>query len=236
MLTHPTNPDYLLVEPLDLQSEAPPIIVQKNREALSTIVNWADQFLSHPHPELGRDGNVCPFVKPSLEKRQFWLAVYPDHDISLEEICHIMLSYRDWFFDIEPREEKDAQYSTFLILFPGIPQAQAEKLIWGAQARLKPEFVVKGLMIGEFYATSPKPGLWNADFYPLRSPLPLIAIRRMVPSDIAFLKEDMVGVTAYLHFFSHRLPKRLMRVVAETVQALGMGQAQISGPPSEEHV
>jgi hypothetical protein len=60
-------------------------------------------------------------------------------------------------------------------------------LIDVSKERLKPLFVNDGLMLGEFHELNESPGLHNPDFRPLRSPIPLLAIRRMVYSDIVFL-------------------------------------------------
>ena len=38
------------------------------------ILAWARQYLDTPHPELGRNGPVCPYTQPSLHKGLFHLA------------------------------------------------------------------------------------------------------------------------------------------------------------------
>ncbi len=43
-------------------------------------------------------------------------------------------------------------------------------------------------MIGQFHPLSDEPGIYNPDFRPLRSPFPMIAIRKIVPEDHPFLK------------------------------------------------
>ena len=52
---------------------------------------------------------------------------------------------------------------------------------------MKESFVEKGLMCGEFHETNNGSGLRNSNFYPLRTPYPCLAIRHMVPGDIAFM-------------------------------------------------
>jgi hypothetical protein len=74
-----------------------------------------------------------------------------------------------------------------LLIFPDVPIDRAHELIDAVQAELKPEFVRKGLMIGEFHTRNNVPGLHNDSFYPLRTPTPCLAIRHIVPSDLVFL-------------------------------------------------
>ena len=45
-------------------------------------------------------------------------------------------------------------------------------------------------MIGQFYPGCAENGLWNPDFRPLDSPLPMLAIRHMVESDLPFLTRE----------------------------------------------
>jgi len=80
--------------------------------------------------------------------------------------------------------------------------ADAPLLVDRTQELLKTEFVRGGLMVGEFHPGPPSaPGLWNKDFRPLRSPVPLLAIRHMVPSDRPFLTGNADHLAAYLAIY-----------------------------------
>ncbi len=70
---------------------------------------------------------------------------------------------------------------------PDIHIEDTSKLIDSVQQKLKPLFVESGLMIGEFHKRNESPGLHNPNFRPLRSPIPLLAIRFMVEADLPFL-------------------------------------------------
>jgi hypothetical protein len=81
----------------------------------------------------------------------------------------------------------DGPNQSVLLIFPDVPIDRAHELIDAVQADLKPEFVRKGLMIGEFHTRNNVSGLHNDNFYPLRTPTPCLAIRHIVPSDLVFL-------------------------------------------------
>jgi len=84
----------------------------------------------------------------------------------------------------------------------------AAKLIDDAQNELKASFVDVGLMLGEFHSENESPGLRNPEFRPLRSPVPMLAIRHMVESDLPFLRRsiDAPSVRAsYLRSYLRRL-------------------------------
>ena len=120
-----------------------------------------------------------------------------------------MARYRDWFADLAPNEEPARQFKTILILFPEVPAADAPDVIDATQAALKQSFVDTGLMIGQFHPLPPADGgLWNAEFRPLRCPVPLLAIRHMVPTDLPFLVHDPRLLDGYRRVFGDRLPER----------------------------
>jgi len=103
----------------------------------------------------------------------------------------IVSAYREIFLNLEPRQGETALYKAILILFPYIPRESAPILIDGIQRSLKPSFVEDGLMLGEFHELNDTPGLHNPELRPLRSPVPMLAIRFMVESDLLFLVREI---------------------------------------------
>ncbi|EEA04230.1 conserved hypothetical protein [Burkholderia sp. H160] len=84
------------------------------------------------------------------------------------------------------------------------------------QKQLKPMFVERHLMIGQFFPDCAEPGLHNRAFRPLQTPVPLLAIRHMVLSDIAFLYGNERYMTAYLENFEERGTVALQQFEATT--------------------
>jgi hypothetical protein len=182
MITHPVHPDLRLWEVAD-EEHAP--------TAVRTTLAWARSYLSRPHRDLGRPGPVCPYVPSALRAGTMYVAVQPGAPKSRARVEATVAAYRDWFGELEPRSGPQAEAKTILILFPDLPGPAMLELIDGVQAALKPSFVEQGLMIGQFHPTPPtQPGLWNPEFRPLHSPVPLLAIRQMVPSDLPVIVHD----------------------------------------------
>ncbi|WP_216216773.1 DUF6875 domain-containing protein [Amycolatopsis aidingensis] len=204
MLTHPTRPVYPLVEPADFAAEELPHAVAEYEVALRRIHGWAREYLCRPNPDLGRRGDVCPFTSASLRKGLFLISVHPGRPERPADLAELLLHYRDWFTELSPSTEPESQFKTILVLFPNLTDVT---LIDRTQGALKREYTEAGLMIGEFHPGPPdKGGLWNPDFRPLRAPLPLLAIRHMVPTDFPFLRDDEVTVAAYRDRFGDPLP------------------------------
>jgi hypothetical protein len=152
-----------------------------------------------------------------MKKGLFFLTVYPADDLEDNKAYDILIKYRDLFLEFEPVTGEDAIFKTFLILFPYLPKELAPNFIDRLQQRLKIDFVNSGLMIGEFHFGPPKKtGLWNENFYPLYSPIPLLVIRSLVPNDFYFLTNQKQFVISYIEKFRNHVPAKLESLVRET--------------------
>jgi hypothetical protein len=176
---------------------------------LRTVLDWVRGFLAAPHPQLGRTGTVCPFVPTALEFDTIWMAEVQATP-SFESISEIVTEYRNLFLETEPTSVPAAINKSFLLVFPSLRDKNAEgsALVDKVQARLKRYFVDMGLMLGEFHANNESPGLRNPDFRPLRSPIPMLAIRHMVDSDLPFLIRESYAPeerSAFLRSYLFRL-------------------------------
>ena len=74
-------------------------------------------------------------------------------------------------------------------------------MIDAVQQDLKPTFVKRGLMIGEFHRFNNVTGLRSDRFYPLRMLQSCLVIRNMVPSDTAFLKHSSEFLEHFIRIF-----------------------------------
>jgi hypothetical protein len=153
------------------------------------MLDWIRGFLARPHPQLGRNGTVCPFVPIALGLDTIWMAEVVETTPSFERLSAIITDFRNMFLEMEPTSGPEAINKAFLVVFPSLraPGAEGAAVVDKVQASLKRYFVEMGLMLGEFHAANESPGLRNPDFRPLRSPIPMLAIRHMVESDLPFL-------------------------------------------------
>lgn len=126
-------------------------------------------------------------------------------------LANVVLPYRDWLLDLPPKTGDDQIYKVILIVFPKLHDLEGFKMIDQAQAILKPAFVPKGLMVGQFHPCCDEPGVRSAEFRPLRCPVPMIAIQFMTKHDLPFL-------TARDHFREYKT--RFQNVVPERLEPL----------------
>jgi uncharacterized protein DUF6875 len=207
-----------LYEPDDLRDEtaSPALADFPGLADLRQIATWAVEFLNAPNEQLGRRGPVCPYTRLSMDNNCFLLAWAGDeHDVA--SISSTVDQYRRWYVELLGQAKGARErLLTILVVLPGFDQADAGPLD-ALQGRLKDAFVREGLMAGQFHPYCAQSGLWNEDFRPLRAPLPLLAIRRMVASDLPFLLDSASHLAAYLDRFAPDIPGRVRRILVARI-------------------
>ena len=158
-------------------------------------------FLAKAHPCVGRKGPVCPFVPQSLRRNTLYMGIVrTGENTKREQIISCVSQYAAKFEDMEPKEGRLRKFKAIILIFPDVKESQTAELIDYVQLSCKSEFVKRGLMLGEFHGRNNSPGLRNKNFFPLRTPLPCLAIRHMVPTDIAFLDVESYDLTLRVSF------------------------------------
>jgi len=172
-----------------------------NQEELVGIKNWISEFLCNPHPSLGREGNVCPFTREAINKDTIYFslekALYLDHEKEVKKIASQIRLFKT--FKVNSCDE----YKVIINAYPYLDKSEYIKIEL-IQNELKPLFVEENLMIGQFYPGCKEKGLWNDRFFPLDSPISLLAIRNMAITDIAFLMSTSSFLDKYLELFGKK--------------------------------
>ncbi|MFC8914739.1 DUF6875 domain-containing protein [Streptomyces sp. NPDC057116] len=175
--------------------------------ALRHVLDWSRRVLVSGHPELGRTGPVCPYTQPSLRKGLFLLALPAQEGGGTP--AEAVAGLRDWYERLSADlTEEDRELLTVLMLLPWLDPSDSGELD-EVQRAAKDTFVADGLMIGQFHPVCDEPGLWNEDFRPLRAPVPLLAVRRLLVFDLPFLVGADRHLDAYLQRFAPEIPARV---------------------------
>lgn len=174
------------------------------------LLKWLREFIGAPHPDLGRPGSICPFVPGALSMDTIWFAEVTEAEPTEDSIGEVIKECRNVFLATEPCNAPESINKAFLVAFPTLVTRGAEgtALVDRVQYLLKPYFVDQGMMLGEFHSLNESPGLRNPDFRPLRSPVPMLAMRLMVASDLPFMIRDQYSNSeraAFLRSYLYRL-------------------------------
>lgn len=203
--------------------------------AIEKVISWVHSFLCNSHPDLGRGGPVCPFTQPSMRQNMFWLSVCNENVATSEQMLDAMMRLKQAFLNIQSTYEEDSQYYlTVLMLFPALSSQDELQIISVLKEQLKPDFIREGLMIGLFYEAYQKPGLWNPNFKPFQSPVPMLVIRKIVPSDLYFSRNKPEYVQAYLDNFAPQIPIKIRKWIAELIHKEALSRLSVKTDQSCE--
>lgn len=179
-------------------------------------LRWLEEFVTRPHPDLGRPGAVCPRLAPALRADTVWMvaitvsAFTPDHAVDAGRLLIPV------FDDVSAGPHRPT--TALLGFFPDLPAVRAAEFIDGGHRLLRAEFVDRGLMLGEFHAGSDVGGVHNRAFAVMRCPAPMYVVRAMTPHDLLFA--DQPGTTpadrvAFLLAYQRHVGPRLSSAARE---------------------
>lgn len=168
------------------------------RGILNEVARWTVDYLCQANPNLGRSGDVCPYTEVSMREGLLFSAVCHVFDADPRPaMITVMRQTMKVFESRTPQIGNRAALKAMLVLFPGLEGEWIDDV----QDKLALDFAGRHLMIGEFHAECRKPGLHNREFRPLQSPVPLLAVRHMMLTDLAFLKSSDARLRFYLQRF-----------------------------------
>lgn len=190
------------VEPVNLFApESADVVTEHPRT--TELRRWVREYLCRPHPDLGRSGPVCPYMSHAIACQFVWAAFFDGRDIGAERITGIVDDLYDLFPTLPPEEGPDSKLKAVLAVFPDLTEYTD---IEAVQRDQKTRFVKKGLMLGQFYPGCTVAGLHNSAFPALDAPLPLLAVRHMVATDLPFLVTRHEWIDIYLKIFAPAIP------------------------------
>jgi hypothetical protein len=173
------------------------------------IARWMTSYLMASHPDLGRPGEVCPFTSRAHRLDTIRIGVSLAASGDLPVIKKNMQDGLRQFSDIAC-DETTRHLRTVVVGFPNLNDDDGMAALRAAQDQLKLRCLWRGLMIGRFHAESDDQGLWNRDFRPMRSPIPLLAVRHLVRNDAPFALRNPLLLASYLCRYSLSAPKHLL--------------------------
>jgi hypothetical protein len=171
-------------------------------ERLRRAWEWITEFVILPNPALGREGDVCPYMARAVARDLVDLRQF-DSSVGLEPTLEFIRDMRD---ELEKRGEaagSERMYHTSVIVPYGSSDEELTTIVDGIHRALKPEFVARGMMVGEFWPEHEAPGVHNPDFRSQASPVPLFVLRFMVPTDVNFLSLPSTEPRQRLIYLEH---------------------------------
>lgn len=183
-------------------------------------MRWLEEFVTRPHPDLGRPGPVCPRLAPALRADAVWLVSVAVPGFTASDAAGAGRLLMRLFETVAAGSHRAS--TALLGFFPALPEWQVADFIDGGHRILRAEVAEEGLMLGEFHAGSSVGGVHNRAFPVMRCPAPMYAVRVMTPHDLLFA--DQPGTppadwVAFLLAYQRHLGDRLSPTARDELSA-----------------
>lgn len=156
-----------------------------SEERVESARQWITTFTTNRHPDLGRDGVVCPYTTRALRRGHLTFHAF-DARGGDDALVALMRELRDDIAACAGPLGPDAVYLVRIAVPHGLAEPELKAMVERAHARLRGEFVEGGYMAGDFWPAHAATGLHSPAFRPFASPIPLFGVRHMVVADLAF--------------------------------------------------
>lgn len=182
---------------------------------LRAVVSWLDDYLVKAHPELGRGGAVCPYT---LIARKCGALRFHESSLGPAEDTQALELLRQAIEDLEriPAGRGDEQFQVIIIAFPNCESLEGLAMLQRILRQSRFVAMMRFRMLGFMHAGAEAEGLWNPDFRPLKAPLPLLVVRRLVETDAPFISRQHIQWVPYLLRYGWNGAKRLQQHRAHT--------------------
>src|SRR5690606_11228671 len=108
---------------LFLPSRQSYLINAENARSLQTSIDWLVNYIGHPHEQLGRTGDICPFVRTALKRDKMDFLVFPKiTTLTQRTLSNILLSEGLKLLKQLNPSDKEMELTTTNILFPNLPK------------------------------------------------------------------------------------------------------------------
>ncbi len=176
--------------------------------ALASLSEWLRDYAMSDHAELGRSGTVCPFVKQAAKLETLRVGINLSGP---EDEDHVFSEIRTSFHDMEhiPAPPGKERLRTIAVGFPNCANLAGIAMLERVYKRHKYYTLLRSRMIAFFHPDADIHGLWNEAFRPMRSPMPVLAVRYLVEQDAVFAAKHRLLRAPYLLRFGVAGARRL---------------------------
>jgi hypothetical protein len=170
-------------------------------QQLEMVDSWLREVVACRNAALGRA--ICPFVAPALRRGTIHYAAVTGCR-SPEDTVYVMDELVEQYFALEPGSGPDTRLKTLIAAFVDVDSNAAEDIVISAHGRIKATCTDRGLMVGEFAPNYQLPSTRDPALNVGEAPLPLLVLRRMLPSDWRFLQAEAEWMAAWACRFAGR--------------------------------
>jgi hypothetical protein len=185
-------------------------------EALRAVAAWIKKFVARPHKDLGRAGPVCPFVPAALNHKTLWLVAERSTGRSTSEVIEVIREYQGRLLAAQSADDV-ADHDSIVVAFVDLQASDAKEFFDSVLQQIGlSSYADHGLVMGPFYEGNEGTAIYNPNFRPFTSPVPLLLMRRAVVGDWKFFLNN----ADFFHLWATRYGESATQALADALRHL----------------
>jgi hypothetical protein len=168
-----------------------------SEDALAVLADWMAESPMSGHVDLGRAGVVCPFLKKAALADTLRIGISQARPGDEDAVFALIRGSFGAMREI-PEPPGRERLSAIVYGFPNCAMPDGVAMLGRVFKRHKYYSLARSVMMAFFHADSDAHGLWNPDFRPMRSPMPVLGMRYMVEQDAVFAARHHLMLGPYL--------------------------------------
>lgn len=154
------------------------------------VVRFCRGWLSRSHAAAaGRVGPICPYVPMADNHSSLYVGVVePDAlgETMPDRVASAVAALRrlaDVFHELVPSTGPLLECKAVVLALPGLDPDEAGSLVAHVESACADTLLAQGIVLGGFHPNNDTPGVWSPHSCPMRSPMPMLVLRGVVPAD-----------------------------------------------------
>jgi hypothetical protein len=165
---------------------------------------WIADLIGKPHPDANKEGPICPGIPAAVGNDSIYLKKLLG-EVDYNSVLQEVMRTKDAFLHLDPVHNPARLLKAVFLVFPPETDKQSIPIIDVVHRDLKGAFLSDGILVGKFHRKLVRGSIYNPDFNPHRSPVPLMAFRYLIETDLDFL----ISTSATCEIRDHYIRKYL---------------------------
>lgn len=153
---------------------------------LGPTKRWICDLLGQPNVLANKTGPICPGIPAGIKNNSIYLRLISS-SLSHNSLAQLAREVVQDFLSLSPIDKPACLLKAVFLVLATSPENETIALVDSVHRLLKADFLGHGILFGKFHSALVRGSIYNPDFNPHRSPVPLLAFRYVIETDLDFL-------------------------------------------------
>jgi hypothetical protein len=155
-------------------------------EFLGPTKRWICDFVGQPNARANKEGPICPGIPAAYKNDSMYLRLLST-PVDRDNMIALCRTVANDFVALPPTSPPARLLKAVFLVVAAPPRSAAIALVDSVHRHLKAQLLKNGILLGKFHDELVRGSIYNPHFNPHRAPVPLVAFRYLIETDLDFL-------------------------------------------------